>query len=71
MHIYCFSGNITAVKFGLITLQNGQIFMFTGMLKVLHNADSLAVVLGHEMSHVVLQHTVCKIMIIIIARLES
>ena len=52
-------------------MQNGQIFMFTGMLKVLHNADSLAVVLGHEMSHVVLQHAVCKIMIIIIARLES
>ena len=45
--------------------------MFTGMLKVLHNADSLAVVLGHEMSHVVLQHAVCKIMIIIIAPLES
>ena len=60
------------MKFGFFTLQNGQIFMFTGMLKVLHNADSLAVVLGHEMSHVVLQHAVCKIiMIIIIARLES
>ena len=34
--------------------------MFTGMLKVLHNADSLAVVLGHEMAHVVLQHAVCN-----------
>ena len=45
--------------------------MFTGMLKVLRNADSLAVALGHEMSHVVLQYAVCKIMIVIIARLES
>ncbi|XP_015774109.1 PREDICTED: metalloendopeptidase OMA1, mitochondrial-like [Acropora digitifera] len=42
-------------------LPNGQIFMFTGMLKVLHNADSLAVVLGHEMSHVVLQHAAEKV----------
>lgn len=37
-------------------LPNGQIFLFTGMLKLLPNADSLAVVLGHEMSHVILQH---------------
>ena len=39
-------------------MQNGQIFLFTGMLKLLPNADSLAVVLGHEMSHVILQHAV-------------
>lgn len=28
---------------------------------MLHNADSLAVVLGHEMSHVVLQHAAEKV----------
>ena len=47
----------------LFYLQNGQIFMFTGMLKVLSNDDSLATVLGHEMSHAILQHAVsinCK-----------
>ena len=32
--------------------------MFTGMLKVLPNDDSLATILGHEMSHAVLQHVV-------------
>lgn len=37
-------------------LPNGQIFMFTGMLKVLPNDDALATILGHEMSHAVLQH---------------
>ncbi|KAL9950429.1 hypothetical protein ACROYT_G042924 [Oculina patagonica] len=38
-------------------LPNGQIFMFTGMLKVLPNDDSLATILGHEMSHAILQHS--------------
>ncbi|PFX30818.1 metalloendopeptidase OMA1, mitochondrial-like [Stylophora pistillata] len=37
-------------------LPNGQIFMFSGMLKVLPNDDSLATILGHEMSHAILQH---------------
>ena len=32
--------------------------MFTGMLKVLPNDDSLATILGHEMSHAILQHAV-------------
>ena len=41
-----------------LDLQNGQIFMFTGMLKVLPNDDSLATILGHEMSHAILQHAV-------------
>ena len=40
------------------TLQNGQIFMFTGMLNKLPNDDSLATILGHEMSHAILQHGV-------------
>lgn len=37
-------------------LPNGQIFMFTGMLNKLPNDDSLATILGHEMSHAILQH---------------
>lgn len=37
-------------------LPNGQIFMFTGMLKLLHNDNTLATVLGHEISHAILQH---------------
>lgn len=37
-------------------LPNGHIFMFTGMLKVIPNEDSLATILGHEMSHAILQH---------------
>ena len=32
--------------------------MFTGMLKVIPNEDSLATILGHEMSHAILQHAV-------------
>ena len=32
--------------------------MFTGMLKVLPNDDSLAIILGHEMSHAILRHAV-------------
>lgn len=42
----------------MLYLQNGQIFMFTGMLKLLHNDNTLATVLGHEISHAILQHGV-------------
>lgn len=38
-------------------LPSGQIFVFTGMLKVCSNDDQLGVVLGHEMAHAVLGHT--------------
>ncbi|XP_040571644.1 metalloendopeptidase OMA1, mitochondrial isoform X2 [Lepeophtheirus salmonis] len=37
-------------------LQNGNIFVFTGMLKACQNDDQLAIVLSHEIAHVLLYH---------------
>lgn len=42
-------------------LPNGQIFVFTGMLKLLDSWEELAVIIGHEMSHALLGHVqVCQ-----------
>ncbi|GAA5972663.1 hypothetical protein JCM11641_002964 [Rhodosporidiobolus odoratus] len=38
-------------------LPNGHIFVFTGILKVAQDADSLAAVLGHEIAHQVARHS--------------
>ena len=38
--------------------QNGQIFVFTGLLKFLTDDDSLSIILGHEIAHAILQHSV-------------
>ena len=40
------------------SLQNGHIFVFTGILQATENTEQLGVVLGHEMAHVVLNHSV-------------
>ncbi|XP_064624426.1 metalloendopeptidase OMA1, mitochondrial-like [Lineus longissimus] len=37
-------------------LPTGHIFVFTGLLKAMHNEDQLAVILGHEMAHAILSH---------------
>lgn len=36
---------------------NGQVYVYTGMIKFADNDDELAIVIGHEMSHVLLGHT--------------
>lgn len=42
-------------------LPTGQIFVFRGMLKLIENRDQLAVILGHEIAHVVLNHAAEKV----------
>jgi len=46
------------MAFWLNCFQTGQIFVFKGMLNLIENLDQLAVVLGHEIAHVVLNHGV-------------
>ena len=41
-----------------IYFQNGNIFVFTGMLDICSTDDELGIVLGHEMSHSLLGHAV-------------
>ncbi|GAA6046502.1 hypothetical protein JCM3770_006181 [Rhodotorula araucariae] len=38
-------------------LPNGSIFVFTGIMSVAHDEDSLACVLGHEIAHQVARHS--------------
>lgn len=38
--------------------QGGNIFVFTGILKIVENVDQLSVILAHEIAHVVLGHSV-------------
>ncbi|XP_061408355.1 metalloendopeptidase OMA1, mitochondrial-like isoform X2 [Lethenteron reissneri] len=47
-------------KANAYVLPNGQIFVFTGMLEKVANADQLGIVLGHEMAHAVLGHAAEK-----------
>ena len=51
--LYVVDNDKTANAF---VLPNGEIFMFTGMLKVLRDKDEVAVILGHEIAHCLLQH---------------
>lgn len=37
-------------------LPNGDIFIFTGMMRVVSNEDQLAAVMGHEIAHALLNH---------------
>lgn len=39
-------------------LPGGNIFVFLGALKITENDDQLAIILGHEMAHVLLQHPI-------------
>lgn len=45
-------------NFFYIYLQNGNIFVFTGMLNICTTDDELGMVLGHEISHCLLGHAV-------------
>ncbi|XP_053325522.1 metalloendopeptidase OMA1, mitochondrial [Spea bombifrons] len=38
-------------------LPNGQIFVFTGMLKAVADTHQLSFILGHELAHALLEHT--------------
>jgi Zn-dependent protease with chaperone function len=42
----------------LFQFQNGNIFVFTGMLNICTTDDELGMVLGHEISHCLLGHAV-------------
>ena len=37
----------------ITTLTGGKVFVFTGLFPVVENRDGLAIVLGHEIAHVV------------------
>ena len=37
-------------------LPNGEVYVFTGLFQCIKDHNELAVILGHEMSHVLLGH---------------
>ena len=41
-----------------VSLPTGDIIVYTGMIKACHNRDELGLILSHEMSHVILGHSV-------------
>ena len=52
-----FSSTFYFIHF-LSNFQNGNIFVFTGMLDICTTDDELGMVLGHEISHCLLGHAV-------------
>ncbi len=51
-------------------LPNGNIFVYTGLLKFINNnPNELAAVLGHEMAHVILKHGAEKVQTAMLAQL--
>ena len=53
------------------SFQTGQIFVFRGMLNLIENRDQLAVILGHEIAHVVLNHGVRQLHIVMLWQVLS
>ena len=47
---------IYLIQFYLL-FQTGNIFVYTGMLDMCANDDQLGIILGHEMSHAILNHS--------------
>ena len=39
-------------------LQNGYVFVYTGLIEFVDNKDQLAMVIGHEMAHALMLHAV-------------
>lgn len=39
-------------------MQNGEIYMFTGMMETIADIHQFIIILGHEMAHAVLGHSV-------------
>lgn len=67
MHIWSSGGRsvenickhfVTQIQIVFCFLQNGKVFMFTGMLEMIRDVHQLSIVLGHEMAHVLLAHSV-------------
>lgn len=52
-HLMCFPLN-----FYSLCLQNGQVFVFTGLLDAVSDIHQLSFILGHEIAHAVLEHAV-------------
>lgn len=42
--------------------QNGNVFVFTGMLDAVADIHQLTIVLGHEMAHAILSHSVSVVL---------
>lgn len=48
-----------SVSFSLsFCFQNGQVFVFTGLLDAVSDINQLSFILGHEVAHAVLAHAV-------------
>lgn len=46
------------LTFYSFALQNGQVFVFTGLLNAVSDIHQLSFILGHEIAHAVLEHAV-------------
>lgn len=46
------------LNFYSLCLQNGQVFVFTGLLNAVSDIHQLSFILGHEIAHAVLEHAV-------------
>lgn len=64
-HIYDIIGyNFSDLLAGMINVhvcvwfQNGEVFIFTGMLEAVADIHQLSFILGHEMSHALIGHAV-------------
>lgn len=53
------------LSFLKVFFQTGEIFVNTGLFKLVTNSDQLAAILGHEMAHALLSHAVCTYMYIL------
>ena len=54
-----------------IYFQNGNVFVFTGLIEFVNNEDQLAMVIGHEMAHALMLHAVSYILSPFLANLST
>ncbi|CAB4032305.1 metalloendopeptidase OMA1, mitochondrial-like, partial [Paramuricea clavata] len=48
---------ISSDEINAFVLPNGQMFVFSGLLRFLNDDNSLSIILGHEIAHAILQHS--------------
>ncbi|MEQ2225851.1 metalloendopeptidase, partial [Ilyodon furcidens] len=54
---------VESSQINAFVLPNGKVFVFTGMLGAVADVDQLMIVLGHEMAHAILDHSVSSVYI--------
>lgn len=58
LFVFFFLNGVLIACIIFVMVQNGQVFIFTGLLNSVTDIHQLSFLLGHEIAHAVLEHAV-------------